>query len=109
MATAPATIAFLLEQTAAAKGSARKMFGEYGFYAAGTFVGVVCADALYLKPTPAGRLLAPDAPLAPPYPGARPHLQIDPDQWDDAQSLCALLRATAEAQPASGRKPGRKA
>jgi TfoX/Sxy family transcriptional regulator of competence genes len=106
MATAAATVAFLLEQTAEAGLSARPMFGEYGLYAAGKFVGVVCDDRLFLKPTEAGRALAPAAPLAPPYPGAKPHLQFDADLWEDAEALVALVRATAEALPAP--RPKRK-
>lgn len=108
MATSPATLALLLEQTTDAGLSARPMFGEYGLYSAGKFVGVICDDTLFLKPTAPGTALAPDAPLSPPYPGARPHLQIGADQWDDAEALCALIRVTAEALPAPKPKPARK-
>ena len=31
----------------------RKMFGEYGLHCFGKFFALICADTLYLKPTPA--------------------------------------------------------
>jgi TfoX/Sxy family transcriptional regulator of competence genes len=31
------------------------MFGEYGLYSSGKMVALVCDDALYVKPTAAGR------------------------------------------------------
>ncbi len=99
MATEAASIAYLLEQASQAGLSARPMFGEYGLYADGKFVGMVCDDALFLKPTAPGQALAPDAALAPPYPGARPHLRLEADHWDDADFLAALIRATATALP----------
>ncbi|WP_372841445.1 TfoX/Sxy family protein, partial [Phaeovulum sp.] len=64
MATDAASIAYLLEQAAEAGLSARPMFGEYGLYADGKFVGVVCDNALFLKPTEPGQALAPEAPLS---------------------------------------------
>lgn len=106
MATRPATIEHLLDRATGCDLAARKMFGEYGLYAGGTFVGVVCDDTLYLKPTAPGRALAATAPLAPPYPGAKPHLQIDAESWDDTEALTALIRATAAALPAA-RSPKR--
>ena len=43
----------------------KKMFGEYGLYLNGKLFGSVCDDQLFIKPTKAGRALAPDCPLAP--------------------------------------------
>jgi hypothetical protein len=62
-------------------------------------VGLVCNDQLYLKPTAQGRALVAEPRDGAPYPGAKPHLLIDADQWEDAQTLCALVRTTALSLP----------
>jgi DNA transformation protein and related proteins len=105
MATQQSTMDFLLDQLAhAGPMSSRKMFGEYCLYYDGTPVGLVCDNQLYLKPTEAGcavLIRGQDGPPVEgaPYPGARPYLQINPDQWEDAQWLCELVRTTALALP----------
>lgn len=102
MATSPATIAFLLDQLAAIEQvAARRMFGEYGLSVAGKPVGVVCDDQLFLKPTSAARQLLASPVEAAPYPGAKAHLLITADLWEDAEWLCRLLRATAAELPAA--------
>lgn len=104
---------FLLDQLrGAGPVSARRMFGEYCLYYDGRPVGLVCDEQLFLKPTDAGRRLqALKDPLeGAPFPGARPHLQVTADHWDDTHWLCQLLRATAEHLPApkkpAARTPG---
>lgn len=68
----PSTVDFIVEQAAAAGDvRARKMFGEYGLHCDGKFVGCVCDDQPYLKPTAAGRAYIGLVTLAPPYPGAK--------------------------------------
>lgn len=111
MATQRRTIDHLLEQAAGAgMVSAKPMFGEYGLYVSDRIVGLVCDDQLYLKPTAPGRAHAEPVSEAPPYPGARPHLLIEADRWDDADWLGALLRVTAAELPApKPRKPRRSA
>jgi len=109
MACDPRTIEHLLEQLASVDGvSARKMFGEYGVFCGDKMVALVCKDELFVKLTDPGRALAPDAPSVPPYPGAKPCLQISADQWDDADWLCALIRATSVALPAPKPRRARK-
>ncbi len=107
MATKRSTVDDLIESLAGAGAAvARPMFGEYGLYLDGKLIGLVCDDKLYLKPTPAGRELAPDAPLGSPYPGAKPHLTLPPAAWADTAALCKLVRATFAALPAlKPRKP----
>lgn len=101
MATQKRTVDHLLEQAAGAGAvSARPMFGEYGLYVDGKIVGSICDDRLYLKPTEAGRRHAAPVPEAPPYPGAKPHLLIEADRWDDAEWLSDLLRRTTADLPA---------
>jgi DNA transformation protein len=75
------------------------MFGEYCLYLAGKPVGLVCNDQLFLKPTKAGVGLLAKVVEASPYPGAKPHLLITPDQWEDAEWLCELVRATDRESP----------
>lgn len=101
MATSARTVAYFLEQAqAAGTMSARKMFGEYGIYCDGRFIAVICDDQLFLKPSEAARALLPAVAEASPYPGARPHLLLPADLWEDADQMAALLRATAAAMPA---------
>lgn len=105
MATRQNTIDFLLDQlSGAGEASAKKMFGEYCLYLAGKPVGLVCDDQLYLKPTRAGKGMIAEVVEGSPYPGAKPHLLITPDQWEDAEWLCELVRATSRELPVP--KPG---
>lgn len=100
MASQQATVDDLLDRLAGAGPlTARKMFGEYCVYLDGKPVALVCDDTLYVKPTAAGRELVPDAAEASPYPGAKPHLALPPERWEDRAALCQLLRATFEALP----------
>jgi TfoX/Sxy family transcriptional regulator of competence genes len=106
MATEARTIRFLLDQAAGAGAlSARRMFGEYALYCDGKVVALVCNDTLYLKPTPGALALVPDPQFAPPYPGAKPHLQIG-DALDDPDALARLIRAVAaDLPPPAPKKP----
>jgi TfoX/Sxy family transcriptional regulator of competence genes len=65
----------------------------------GKTVGLICNDQLFVKPTDAGRQLAPDAAETPAYRGAKPSLLIEGDKWEDADWLVALIRVTADALP----------
>ena len=100
MATDHTTMAFLLDQLSGlGEASSKKMFGEYCLYLSGKPVGLVCDDQLYLKQTQAGRALLAKVVEGAPYPGAKPHLLFTPDQWEDAEWLCELVRATARELP----------
>jgi TfoX/Sxy family transcriptional regulator of competence genes len=107
MATEQRTVDYLLGQaTGAGAVSIKPMFGEYGVYVDGKMIGSICDDRLYVKPTASGRLHANPVSEAPPYPGAKPHLLIETDRWDDAEWLSDLLRVTATELPApKSRKP----
>ena len=109
MATQQRTADYLLEQaTSAGAVSIKPMFGEYGVYVDGKMIGSICDDQLYVKPTVPGRLHAEPVSEAPPYPGAKPHLLIEADRWDDAEWLGELLRVTAAELPIpKPRKPRR--
>lgn len=109
MATQQRTVDYLLEQASGTGAlSAKPMFGEYGVYLDGKMVGLICDDQLYVKPTASGRHHTESVPEASPYPGAKPHLLIEADRWDDTEWLGNLLRATASALPIpKPRKPKR--
>lgn len=101
MATKASTIEFLTDQLSGVPGvSARKMFGEYCLYVAGKPVALVCDDQLFVKPTPAGATFAESqATMGHPYPGAKPHLLISADHWEDGDWLGTLIQTTARALP----------
>ena len=84
------------------------MFGEYGVYLEGKMIGSIYDDQLYVKPTTSSRLHAEPLSEVQPYSGAKPHLLIEADCWDDAEWLANLRRATlAELPTPKPRKPKR--
>lgn len=102
MATQQATMDYLMDQLhGVAQVSSRKMFGEFCLYVAGKPVGLVCNNDLYLKPTVTGREIAcaGRVPDGLPYPGAKPHLMVTADRWEDRDWLCELVLATDQALP----------
>lgn len=100
MSTSQGTMDYLLDQLkSAGPVSSRKMFGEYCLYYAGRPVGLVCDEQLYLKPTDAGRALMREVREGAPYPGARMHLLVTADDWDDHHLLGQLVRATFDGLP----------
>jgi DNA transformation protein and related proteins len=102
MATSQSTVNFLLDQLAGhGMFSVRKMFGEYCLYLAGAPVGLVCDDHLFLRDDPTLRALIGEVILGEPYPGAKPHICITADQWDDRQALGMWVRTAAEARDAA--------
>lgn len=108
MASRQSTVDELLDCLArAGRVTARKMFGEYCVYLDDKPVALVCDDCLYVKPTAAGRELMPDVAEGSPYPGAKLHFMIPPDDWTDREALCQLLIATFHELPRP--KPRKKA
>jgi len=109
LATSQNSIDFLLDQLSKLGDvSAKKMFGEYCLYLAGKPVALVCDDQLYLKPTNAGKNLLSSVIEGSPYPGAKPHLLISADQWEDSEWLCDLVRVTARELPISKPRKAKK-
>lgn len=78
--------------------SFRKMFGEYAVYFKGKVVFLICDNQCYIKPTNAGRALAGEIELAPPYPGAKDYFLVD-DRLDDSDWMCEMASATAAELP----------
>jgi DNA transformation protein len=100
MATSQSTIDYLLDQLSGARDvSAKKMFGEYCLYLAGKPVALVCDDQLFLKPTNVGRTMIATIIEGSPYPGAKPHLLISADRWEDGEWLARLIQTTANELP----------
>jgi TfoX/Sxy family transcriptional regulator of competence genes len=108
LSTSPATIDHMLDSLAPLALSARKMFGEYALYLDGKVVALVCDDRLFLKPTAGAVVLLPDVPLAPPYPGAKGHLDAT-ELLDDPDAVVDALRAVARDLPQPKPKSLRKA
>jgi len=101
MASSLSTMDFLLDVLSDSRQvSSRRMFGEFCLYYAGRPVGLVCDDQLYLKPSEPGSALMKDMTLGAPFPGARMHLLISPDLWDDRAWMNRIVRATFESLPA---------
>ncbi|MBT0570921.1 TfoX/Sxy family protein [Curvibacter sp. CHRR-16] len=100
MPTAQATIDFLQDQLSSLPlVSTHKMFGEYCLYVAGKPVGLVCDNQLFLKPTDPGTALLHAVVHGHPFPGAKPHLLITADQWEERDWLCSVVQATDQALP----------
>ena len=110
MSTDAKTVAFIVEQAAMVGAvSAKPMFGEYGLYHDGKMVAMVCDNQLFVKPTSLGRAFAPEAKEAPPYPGAKACLLIDPERWDGGEWMSELFRISSTQLPLPKRKAKREA
>ncbi len=106
MASTQSTADYLVDQFAdAGTVTSRKMFGEYALYLNGKVIGFICDDALFIKPTDAGRAFIGDVEESPPYPGATMYFLIDESHWDDRAWLTELALRTWEELPA---KPNRR-
>ena len=92
MATSREYLAFMLDQLSGLDGiTHRGMMGEYLLYYRGRIAAYLCDDRLLVKPVAAARALLPDAPMEPPYPGAKDMLLVE--NVDDRAFLAALLEA----------------
>ncbi len=100
MTSQQSTVDFICDQMGGAgEISSRKMFGEYGVYCDNKFIGVICDDTLFLKPTPAARAYAPDLELSPAYKGAKPTLCVPLGLIEDADWIVPLVRLTHDGLP----------
>ena len=108
MSTSAATIDHILDSLSDLPLSARKMFGEYAVYLDGKVVALVCDGRLFIKPTPGAVAQLPDAPMAPPYPGAKDHLDAT-EMLDDPDLVVSTLLVVARDLPPPKPKSPRKA
>ena len=79
--------------------SYRKMFGDCAVYCDRKVVALITDDALFVKPTNAGRAFIGEPVEAPPYPGAKLYFAIQ-DRLDDRHWLSELIRTTVDELPA---------
>ncbi len=77
----------------------RRMFGEYALYVDGKVVALACDNSLFVKPSRAAAVLAPDLPQRPPYPGAKDHPVAD-ELLEEPERIRQLVRETAALMPA---------
>ena len=99
MATDASFVEYVCDQAGLGRRlTSRKMFGEYALYVDGKVVAFACDNQVFVKPTPAGRALLPQAREGKPYPPAKPHLLMV-DELEDRLLWQRVLLATAEALP----------
>ena len=76
----------------------RQMMGEYIVYYQGKIAAYLCDNRFLVKPVEAARAMLPDAPMEPPYPGAKEMLLVE--ELEDRQALAALFQAMGPQLPA---------
>lgn len=74
--------------------SYRKMFGSFGIYMNQKFIGLICDDQLFVKPTTVGRAISGVPMEEPPFEGAKDWFLIE--AVEDRDLLTRLLVATWE-------------
>ena len=107
MASSKAYLNFILDQLTGLDGiTHRAMMGEYILYYRGKTAAYICDDRLLAKPVEAARTLLPNAPMEPPYEGAKDMLLVE--NVDDGAFLRRLLEAMYDELPAPKLKEPRK-
>lgn len=100
MASQQNTVNYICEQMAGAgKITHRKMFGEYGVYCDGKFVGTICDDTLFLKATDDAREKEPSLELIPAYEGAKLSFRVPIDMLEDTERLVAFVTSVYNSLP----------
>lgn len=87
--------------------SYRRMFGEYGIYLDGKFIGVICDNQFFVKITKVGEEILPKCLKESPYDGAKLYFLIE--DLEDRDLLCRFLRASFEELPMPKPKKKKKA
>jgi len=77
--------------------SYRRMFGSFGIYMGGKFVGLICEDQFFVKSTAVGWKILGTPTCAPPFDGAKDWVLIEDLEDDDL--IARLLIATWEELP----------
>ena len=107
MASSKEYLHFILEQLSALDDiSYRSMMGEYILYYHGKIAAYLCDDRLLVKPVAAAKAILPDAPMEPPYEGAKKMLLVE--NVDDGAFLKELFAAMYDQLPAPKPKKPRK-
>lgn len=98
MASSKEYLAFILDQLSGVDGiSSRSMMGEYILYHRGKIAAYLCDDRLLVKPVAAAKALMPNAPMEPPYEGAKEMLLVE--NVDDREFLTTLFDAMYDQLP----------
>ncbi len=78
MASSKQYLHFILEQLSSLEDiTYRSMMGEYIIYYKGKIAAYICDDRLLAKPVEVAKKFMPDAPLEPPYKGAKEMLLVE--------------------------------
>ena len=80
----------------------RAMMGEYILYYRGKIAAYLCDDRLLVKPVAAAKKLLPEAPMEPPYEGAKEMILVE--DVDNAAFLCEMFRAIYDELPEPKKK-----
>ncbi|MDO4217589.1 MAG: TfoX/Sxy family protein [Bacteroidales bacterium] len=103
MASKSDFVQYIIDQcSGAGEITAKKMFGDYGLYCNGKIVGLICDNALFLKPTEEGRSLLRSTLMKPPYEGAKDFFYIE--DIDDRDYLSKLVGTTYQVLPEPKKK-----
>lgn len=103
MATHKEYLNFVLEQMSGLDAiKSRSMMGEYIIYYRGKIAAYVCDDRLLVKPVETAKALMPDAPVEPPYEGAKEMLLVE--KVDDRAFLKTLFEAMFDQLPEPKKK-----
>lgn len=103
MATSKEYLKYILDQCAELEDiSHRAMMGEYILYYRGKIAAYLCDDRLLVKPVAAAKKLLPEAPMEPPYEGAKDMILVE--DTDNAAFLQDLFRAVWEELPEPKKK-----
>lgn len=98
MASSKEYLAFILDQLSGVDGiSSCSMMGEYILYHRGKIAAYLCDDRLLVKPVAAAKALMPNAPMEPPYEGAKEMLLVE--NVDDREFLTTLFDAMYDQLP----------
>lgn len=99
MSTSKDFLGFVLEQLSDLEEiTHRQMMGEYIIYYRGKIAAYICDDRFLVKPVNAAKALMPDAPLEPPYEGAKDMLLVE--DVDNKEFLTELFNAMYDELPA---------
>lgn len=103
MATKKEYLEFILEQLSGlSEITYCKMMGEYIIYYRGKIAAYVCDDRFLVKPVESVKQMIPNAPLEPPYEGAKDMVLIE--DIDNREFLTKLFDAMYEELPEPKRK-----
>ena len=98
MASSKDYLQFILEQLSGLSDiTYRMMMGEYMIYYRGKLAAYICDDRLLVKPLESVKRLLPDAPMEPPYEGAKDMVLVE--NVDNSGFLKGLFEAMYDELP----------